>query len=205
MAPLRGILPDDRRDVGEAPWVDPTASPQGHPVSGEPDSPFESTTARSAKPRLRPDDKLEQRCKWCDEPFRPRRGSGGSKQLFCSDECRKISNRERQRTRRRSPYAGPAVPPATEQPSQDQTLLREPTVAALSPWETRVLNIAGCDRTEFVLALKEGETAGTRSETWPPEVQALMEMSVNRWVKGNEQKHAIRAVTVAAPKYGGTQ
>jgi hypothetical protein len=59
-----------------------------------------------------------------------------------------------------------------------------------------VLNIADCQRTEFVVALKEGEAAGTRSETWPPEVQAFMEKSVNRWVEDNKQKHTIRAMTV---------
>jgi hypothetical protein len=68
-----------------------------------------------------------------------------------------------------------------------------------------VLNIADCQRTEFVVALKEGEAAGTRSETWPPEVQAFMEKSVNRWVEDNKQKHTIRAMTVAAPKCGNTQ
>jgi hypothetical protein len=134
MAPLRGVLPDDRRDVGEAPWVGPTVPPHCQSVSSEPGSPFKSTTARSAEqPPLCPDGKVERRCKWCNEPFDPRRRSGGSEQIFCKEACRKISNRERQRTRRRSPYAGPATPGATEQPSQDQTLLREPAVTALPP------------------------------------------------------------------------
>jgi hypothetical protein len=44
-------------------------------------------------------------------------------------------------------------------------------VAALHPWQTGVLDIADCDRTEFVIALKEGECADARFETWPAEVR----------------------------------
>jgi hypothetical protein len=68
-----------------------------------------------------------------------------------------------------------------------------------------VLNIANCERTEFVLALKGGETAGTRVETWPPKVRALLEESVNCWIEEHKEAHAVRAMTVAAPKHSGVQ
>jgi hypothetical protein len=123
---------------------------------------------------------LAQRCDWCSTHFSPRRGSGGSQQRFCSDECRRISNRECQRTRRKASYAGRSTLPASGQPPQTETLSREPAVAALRPWETGVLDIANCQRTEFVVALKDGETAGMRIETWPAEVRAFTEQHVNR-------------------------
>ncbi|MGO9397179.1 MAG: hypothetical protein ACLP19_04940 [Xanthobacteraceae bacterium] len=73
----------------------------------------------------------EQRCDRCGTPFSPRRGSGGSRQRFCP----------------------------LDKPSQDETVPRDPAVAALHPWETGVLDIASCERVEFVVALQEGETA----------------------------------------------
>jgi hypothetical protein len=33
----------------------------------------------------------------------------------------------------------------------------------------------GRDEAEFVVALKDGQAAGARVETWPPEVQAFMD------------------------------
>ncbi len=77
-------------------------------------------------------------------------------------------------------------------------------MAALHPWETAVLDIANCERTEFVVALKEGETAGTRLETWPAEVQALMHQQA-RWIEENRATRTVHAITVAAPKYHGIQ
>jgi hypothetical protein len=148
---------------------------------------------------------LQLRCDWCNTPFSPRRASGGSPQKYCSDECRKISNRERQRTQRIASYAGPTILPASGQPTKNETLTREPAEAALHPWETGVLNIANCQRTEFVVALMEGETAGTSVETWPPELRALMDHHVGRWVEENKETRTVRAVTAAAPKYDGVQ
>jgi hypothetical protein len=55
------------------------------------------------------------------------------------------------------------------------------------------------------VALKNGETAGTRIETWPPEVQTFIDQHVNRWVEENKHTHNVRAMTVAAPKYEGIQ
>ncbi|MGA8649423.1 MAG: hypothetical protein WB677_02155 [Xanthobacteraceae bacterium] len=78
-------------------------------------------------------------------------------------------------------------------------------MAALHPWETGVLDIANCQRTEFVVALNDGEAAGTRVETWPPEVRAFMDQHVSRWVAENKQTRTVRAITVAAPKYHGIQ
>ena len=97
----------------------------------------------------------------------------------------------------------PNRPAHYSQPTSNETLSREPAVAALHPWETGVLDIANCERTEFVVALKDGETAGTRMETWPPEVQAFMDQHVTRWVEENKQTRTVRAMTVAAPKYHG--
>ncbi len=102
-------------------------------------------------------------------------GSGGSIQRFCCTACRLDFHKERQRSERRGVYAGPTTRRARGQPAKTETLPRASAVAALGPWETWVLNIAGCDRTEFVVALNEGEGAGTRVETWPPEVRTFIE------------------------------
>ena len=147
----------------------------------------------------------EQRCDLCDTPFSPRRGSGGSEQRFCSTECRMSFHKARQRTQRRAAYVAPETPTATSEPTSNESLPRQPAVAALLPWETAVLDIANCERTEFVLALKGGETAGTRIDTWPPEVRTPMEEHVTRWVQENRETRSVRAMTVAAPKYDGTQ
>jgi hypothetical protein len=106
---------------------------------------------------------------------------------------------------RRSSYAGPATFPASGQPTQDETVLRRPAVAALHTWQSGVLNIADCERTEFVVALNEGESAGTRIETWPAEVRAFMDQHVTRWTVENKDTRAVHAITVAAPKYDGIQ
>jgi predicted nucleic acid-binding Zn ribbon protein len=148
------------------------------------------------------DDK--QSCDRCGAPFSPRRSRGGSQQRFCSSDCRMTFHKERQRTRRTTSYAGPTTLPDSGKPTQNETHPREPAVAALHPWETGVIDIANCDRIEFVLALKESEAAGTRVETWPPEVRALMDRRVRCWVEENKTR-TVRAMTVAAPKYDGIQ
>jgi len=78
-------------------------------------------------------------------------------------------------------------------------------VALLRPWETGVLDLANCQRTEFVVALNDDETAGTRVETWPPEIRAFMDQHVNRWTDENKDTRTVHAITVAAPKYDGIQ
>jgi hypothetical protein len=148
---------------------------------------------------------LEQRCDRCGAPFSPRRGSGGSRQRFCSSECRLDFHTQRQRLERGAAYIPQTTLPATGQLSQDETVPRDPAVAALHPWETGVLDIANCDRTEFVVALKGGETAGTRVETWPPEVRALMDQHATRWVEENKERRTVRGMTLAAPKHHGRQ
>jgi hypothetical protein len=75
-------------------------------------------------------------------------------------------------------------------------------VAALHPWETGTLDVANCQRTEFVVSLNEGESAGIRLETWPAEVRAFMDRHVTRWVEENKDKHTVRAMTVAAKNDG---
>jgi hypothetical protein len=143
-------------------------------------------------------------CDQCGTLFYQRCGSGGSKQRFCSDGCRKISNRERQRSQRRGSYAGPTALSASELPTP-KTLTPERAVTALSPWETAVLDITDCERTEFLVALSKNEVASIAMETWPPEVRAVMDQHVSRWVKENGQTHTVRAMTVAAPKHHGLQ
>jgi predicted nucleic acid-binding Zn ribbon protein len=113
---------------------------------------------------LRPDGKLELGCDWCGKSFIPRHRSGGSKQKFCSRECQRTSNRERQRTHRRAAYVAPRTTPTISQPDANETPPCEPAVAALHPWQTGVLDITNCQRTEFVVGLNEDETAGTRIE-----------------------------------------
>ena len=146
----------------------------------------------------------EVRCDLCNTPFSLRRGSGGSRQRFCSNDCRKIFNKERQRTQRTALYAGRTTLPA-QASTQNETLPREPAVVALHPWETGALDIADCQRTEFVVALKDGKTASTQVETWPAEVRTFVDQHVNRWVEENKQTRIVRAITVAAPKYDGIQ
>ena len=147
----------------------------------------------------------QRACDRCGKPFSPRHGTGGSEQRFCSRDCQRTSNRERQRTQRRASYAGPKTLPASGKPTQNEKLVSKAAVAELHPWETGVLDIANCERTEFVVALKDGEAAGTRVETWPPNVRTLMDRHVSRWVEENKQTRTVRAITVAAPKCRGTQ
>jgi hypothetical protein len=168
------------------------------------------TQAKSAalgaeQQQLRPDGKLELGCGWCGKSFTPRHGSGGSQQKFCSRECQRTSNRERQRTRRRAAYVAPETRLAIPQPDSNEPPPRAPAVAALHPWETGTLDVANCQRTEFVVSLNQGESAGIRVETWPAEVRAFMDRHVSRWIEDNTEKHTIRAMTVAAPKYHGIQ
>jgi hypothetical protein len=144
-------------------------------------------------------------CKRCGRPFTPRFGSGGSLRRFCCTACRLDFHKERQRSERRGVYAGPTTRRARGEPAKTETLPRASAVAALGPWETGVLNIAGCERTEFVVALNKDESAGTRAETWPPEVQTFIDQHVTRWVVQNKDKHTVRAMTVAAPKRDGIQ
>jgi hypothetical protein len=73
----------------------------------------------------------------------------------------------------------------------------------LHPWETKVLDVAGCDRTEIVVALYEHETAGTRPETWPQVIQNLIFKYAGEWVDEHPER-AVRAVSYAAPKYKQT-
>jgi len=167
---------------------------------------YKKSTALVAEQPVSPkDEKPDQRCDWCGKLFRPRHGTGGSKQKFCSRECQRTSNKESQRTHRRAAYVAPKTTPAISEVDRNETLPREPGVATLHPWQTGVLDIADCDRTEFVVALNDSEAAGTRVESWPPEIRALMDHRVHRWVEDNKETRSVRAMTVASPKYDGIQ
>jgi hypothetical protein len=168
------------------------------------DATVRDVVEHQAHPAL--DGQTDQRaCDQCGKPFMPRRHTGGSVQRFCCNSCRLDWHKERQRAQRIGLYAGQPTVPATPQAVPNETLPSKPAVGRLHPWETGVLDIANCDRTEFVLALKDGETAGTRVETWPPEVRALMDHHVRRWVEENKETRTVRAMTLAAPKYDGVQ
>jgi hypothetical protein len=160
---------------------------------------------KSLQEPLRPDGKLEQRCDCCNKPFRRRHGSGGSPQRFCSTECRMAFHTEDQRSRRKAAYIARTTLPATSQPISNETPMREPAAPAQHPGETGVLDIANCQRTEFVVALNDREAAGTRVETWSPEVQAFMHQHVAHWIDENKDARNVHARTVAAPKYDGIQ
>jgi hypothetical protein len=162
-------------------------------------------TSETTSPPARDGQADQRACKGCGKFFMPRQNTGGSPQRFCTSGCRLSFHRERQRTQRIGSYAGQPTAPAILGPKSSATQPSEPAVRQLRPWETGVLDIAGCDRTEFVLALEEGEVAGTRPETWPPELRALMDGDVRRWVEENKQTRTVYAITVAAPKYDGIQ
>jgi hypothetical protein len=46
-----------------------------------------------------------------------------------------------------------------------ETVPRKYRITALGPCETGLLDVANCERAEFVVALADGEAAGTRIET----------------------------------------
>ena len=98
--------------------------------------------------------KLELGCDWCCKSLTPRHGSGGSKQKFCSRECQRTSNRERQRTHRRAAY----VAARKERSPRDRGHRAAPpqTGCSTSPSATDQFLVVG---------LNEGETAGTRIES----------------------------------------
>jgi hypothetical protein len=144
-------------------------------------------------------------CDRCSKVFTPRQRTGGSTQRFCSSSCRLDWHKERQRAQRIGLYAGRPTVPATPQPEPSETQPSDPGVRQLHAWETGVLDIADCDRVEFVLALKEGETASTGVETWPMEVRALVDRHVSRWVDQNKETYTVQAMTVAVPKYDGVR
>jgi hypothetical protein len=129
-------------------------------------------------------------CDQCGKPFMPRQHTGGSVQRFCCTTCRLDWHKERQRAQRVGLYAGQLTIPATPQARPCKTLPSKAAVGLL---------------TEFVLALRRGETAGTRIETWPPEVRAFVEGHVSCWVEENKNTRVVRAMAIAAPKHGGVQ
>ena len=51
----------------------------------------------------------------------------------------------------------------------------------------------------------DGEAAGTRLETWPPEVRALMDQHVAGWIEDSKGERSVYAVTVAAPRHRSIQ
>ena len=140
--------------------------------------------------------KPEQPCHECGNAFTPRHGSGGSKQRFCSDECRMAFHKERQRAQRSS---------LARLVTGEERDPRKPTITALGPCETGLLDVANCHRTEFVVALADGEAAGTRIETWPTEGRAFMDQHVVNWIEDSKGVRSVYAVTVAAPRHRSIQ
>jgi hypothetical protein len=144
-------------------------------------------------------------CDQCGKLFMPRQHTGGSVQRFCCNRCRLDWHKQRQRIQRIGVYAGQPTVPATPQAVSSETPPSEPAVRRLHAWETGVLDIAGCDRTEFVVALNHGDATGVRVETWPPEVRAFMDQHLSRWIEENEKTRTVHAMTVAAPRHHGLQ
>ena len=87
------------------------------------------------------------------------------------------------------------LPPVLDSLPKNETPTSEPTITALRPCETGLLDLTNCERTEFVVALNRGETAGTRIETWPPEVLAFMDQHVVGWI---EDDKGLRGVSTRA-------
>ena len=147
---------------------------------------------------LGPDGEPNPRCDRCGNAFTPRHGSGGSKQRFCSDECRMVFHKGRQRAQR-SALARLVTG------EERETVPRKYRITALGPCETGLLDVANCERAEFVVALADGEAAGTRIETWPPEVRAFMDQHVVGWIEDNKGERSVDAITVAAPRHRSIQ
>ena len=125
-------------------------------------------------------------------PISPRRAGASSPWRFSTAgriliENASVRSLEQRTSRQTTRWFGP---------TQGGTLPREPPVAALHPWQTGVLDIADCDRAEFVIALQEGESAETRIETWPAVVRAFMDQHVNRWVENNKASRTVLAITL---------
>jgi hypothetical protein len=144
-------------------------------------------------------------CDQCGKRFTPRQHTGGSMQRFCSRGCRLDWHKDRQRAQRIGSYAGQLKVPATLQAEPSEAQRSEPAVGQLHPWEIGGLDIAGCDCTEFVLALRQGEVAGASIQTWPMEVRLLMDRHVGRWIDENIKTCTVRAMTFAAPTYDGIE
>jgi hypothetical protein len=66
------------------------------------------------------DDAASLLCDRCGAPFNPHRSSGGSRQRFCTTSCRLTFHRERLRSQRTAPYAGPTTSPAAVQPAPNE-------------------------------------------------------------------------------------
>jgi hypothetical protein len=94
---------------------------------------------------------------------------------------------------------------ATSHSTSNETCQREPAAAALHPWEASVIDIANCQRTEFVMALRPRETAAAWIATWPAEVQASMHQHLNSWMKENKDTRVVHAMTMAAVKHDNVQ
>ena len=58
-------------------------------------------------------------CDQCGKLFKPRNGTGGSPQRFCSTDCRLSFHAEGQRGQRRPACSAPGTPPAVLQPTSE--------------------------------------------------------------------------------------
>jgi hypothetical protein len=144
-------------------------------------------------------------CEKCGTMFEPRSGSGGSSQRFCCTGCRLSFHKERLRSQRSASKAVPTPLPATGKPDHSETVPPKLTITAPRPGETGLLDVANCERTEFVVALKDGEPTGARIETRPAEVRAFMDQHVVGWIGDNKDEPSVHAITVAAPRHGSIQ
>ena len=70
-------------------------------------------------------------------------------------------------------------------------LMRASPLPRLHPRKTAGPSTSLTAATEFVVALNEGGGAGTRVETWPPEVRIFIDQHVSRWVEDNKEERAL--------------
>ena len=148
MAPKTNGLQDCRP---EAPVARMEAPRDAQPSGSDRGTAAKSSAAPFVEQQpLGPDGKLEQSCDWCNKPFALRRGTGGTKQKFCSRDCQRTSNRSasvrsvEQRTLRRRPHllshsphrtksaSASPLPPRSIPGKQASSIL--PTASARSSW-----------------------------------------------------------------------
>lgn len=82
---------------------------------------------------------------------------------------------------------------------------RAAELTELHPWESKALDIAGCDRTEIVVPLNEFEKAGARPESWPDAVMRLAYREAERWIDQHKETRGLRAISYGAPSVDGRQ
>jgi hypothetical protein len=108
-------------------------------------------------------------CDQCGEAFQPREGSGGSKQRFCSKQCRLDFHGSSQRS---APHAGITEPPAPP-PAAEKTPTSDVPKAAVREdgefdWNTDESIVLG-EQLETAIYFNERGGLVIRQRNWPDE------------------------------------